>query len=89
MKVTYRKGLPSVSFIYKVLVEKYPKCQINSIKHSFISTGNICWQRENMNDDMLNFKEYLVSLGINATKYAPYKSMSGSTGFIKIERIKK
>ena len=88
MKVTYRKGLPSMSFIYKTLEEKYPKCQINSLS-SYTSTGNICWQRENINDEMLDFKEYLISLGINVIKYHPYKYMSGSVGFIKVERVEK
>lgn len=87
IKVTYRKGLPSMSFINKVLDEKYPKCQVNSL-NSYNSTGNICWQRENINDDMLDFKEYLISLGINVTQYNPYKYMSGRVGFIKIEKNK-
>lgn len=88
MKVTYRNGLPSKSFINKVLDEKYPKCTVNNL-NSYTGTCNICWQRENINDDMLNFKEYLISLGINVTEYSPYKYMSGRVGFIKIERIKK
>ena len=87
MKVIYRKGMPSMSFIYKVLDEKYPKCRINSLS-SYSSTGNICWQIENCNDDLLEFHDYLISLGINVTKYHPYKFMSGCVGYIKIE-IKK
>lgn len=85
IKVPYRKGFPSMSFIYKTLEEKYPNCQINYLD-SYKYTGNICWQREKNNDDMLNFKEYLISLGVNVTEYNPYKYMSGRVGFIKIEK---
>lgn len=85
IKVTHRNGLPPKSFIIKVLYEKYPQCTVNNLD-SYLMTGNICWQRENINDDMLNFKEYLISLGINVTEYSPYKFMSGRVGFIKIER---
>ena len=85
IKVPYRNGLPSKSFINKVLDEKYPQCTVNHLS-SYIVTGNICWQKENINEDMLNFKEYLISLGINVTQYHPYKYMSGRVGFIKIEK---
>lgn len=85
MKIPYRKGLPALSFLLKVLEEKYPNCIINS-PDSYKYTGNICWQREFMNEDLLNFKEYLVSLDINVTEYFPYKRMSGRVGWIKIEK---
>jgi len=88
MKIPYRKGLPALSFLLKVLDEKFSDCQINS-PDSYKYTGNICWQRESINEDMLSFKEYLISLGIKITEYSPYKSMSGRVGFIKIERIEK
>lgn len=85
IKVPYRNGLPSKSFINKILDDKYPKCTVHHLD-SYLITGNICWSRENINDDMLNFKEYLISLGINVTQYHPYKYMSARVGFIKIEK---
>lgn len=88
MKIPHRKGLPALNLLLKVLDEKFPDCIINS-SDSYKYTGNICWQREYMNNDMLIFKDYLVSLGIKVTEYSPYKSMSGRVGFIKIERIEK
>ncbi len=36
---------------------------------------------------MLNFCDYLKSLGISVKEYSPYKFMSGCVGFIKIEKI--
>lgn len=83
VNLTYKEGYPTKKCIKALLAEFGITHGINSMD-AYGFNHSIAWSNQVINEEMLNFVDYISALGVKVSQFREYDSpMTGSITFAK------